>query len=77
VVINKLTGWLINAKLIPLPDNDDPVSRAACFDANELAYLIVSLKKEEVSTMIRSAAKIHHERFNNNALKLRLLEGML
>jgi glycosyltransferase involved in cell wall biosynthesis len=77
VVLNKLTGWLLKADLIPLPDNDDPVSRAACFDAEELANLIVSLKKEDVSTMIRSAAKIHHERFDEVSLKLRLLEGIL
>jgi len=76
VVLHRLTGWLLKADLVPLPDNDDPVSRAARFDARELAGLIVSLEKEEVAAMIHSAAKVHGERFDDVSLKLRLFEAL-
>ena len=76
VVLPGLTGWLLNADLVPLPDNDDPVSRAAHFDAQELADLITSLEKDEIAAMIISAAKVHCKRFDEGSLKLRLLKAL-
>jgi glycosyltransferase involved in cell wall biosynthesis len=77
VVLHRLTGWLLKAELVPLPDNDDPVSRAARFDAQELADLIISLEREEVAAMIRSTAKVHRERFDDASLKLRLIRAIV
>lgn len=77
VVLHGLTGWLLKADLVPLPDNDDPVSRAARFNTQDLADLIFSLEKAEIAAMIRSAAKTHSERFDDVSLKLRLLKALL
>lgn len=76
VVLHGLTGWLLKADPVPLPDNDDPVSRAARFDAQGLADLIASLEKAEIAAMIRSAAKVHSERFDDVSLKLRLIGAL-
>jgi len=52
------------------------VSRAARFDAQGLADLIASLEKAEIAAMIRSAAKVHRERFDDVSLKLRLIGAL-
>lgn len=76
VVLEERTGWLLQAQFVSLPDNDDPVSRAALFHAELLAEHLVSLTQDQVEHMIRLTAKAHQEKFDDKYLSLRLVKGL-
>ena len=76
VVVHGLTGWLLEASLVPLPDNDDPVSRAAQFNPRTLAKLILGLGKGEIAAAIASSARVHEQRFCDSILLRRMIEAL-
>lgn len=76
VVQHGLTGWLLPARYVPLPDNPDGIVQAAHFEPALLARLILRLTRAEITRVTASTFDTFSARFTETDLALRLIAGV-
>lgn len=74
VVLEGLTGWLVPARPLAMPDNDRSVVSAWQFDTFALTDRIVTLKRTDVDTVTAAAPEVFMHHFDEVALLTRFLQ---